>query len=82
MFLNSSIIQPQDLLYLLDSVFSYRFPALGLWLPLFRALPPRVLTLFYFLSNYTQHADNLATVLLLLNRFTAIAFPLHQIKVR
>ncbi|KAF7639483.1 Serpentine receptor class gamma [Meloidogyne graminicola] len=63
-----------NILYTLDSYYCYRLTVLfGTFLyPFYSQLPNWMLRLSYFLTFYTMIADFLATILILLNRWTAI----------
>lgn len=61
----------------------YRLPNLACWLvcPLFLTLPRWALTLTHFLAKLTFQSSSLATICMLLNRLTAISWPVKHRKV-
>ncbi|KAL3085386.1 hypothetical protein niasHS_010455 [Heterodera schachtii] len=70
-----------DILWMLSSSYGNRIPALfgQQLLPIYRMMPGWAIVLcFYFASTVAFQASNIATFLILMNRFTAIAFPLKQ----
>nr|CAD2131473.1 unnamed protein product [Meloidogyne enterolobii] len=71
-----------NILYTLDSYYCYRLTILfGNFLyPLYSQLPNWMLRLSYFLTFYTMIADFLVTILLLLNRWTAITMAMNYKK--
>ncbi|KAL3093553.1 hypothetical protein niasHS_006193 [Heterodera schachtii] len=71
-----------DILMMAASCYGNRLPSLlgPSLLPIYRALPNWTLALFYFLTTFTYQVTNIATLFMLLNRFTAIAFPLSHKK--
>nr|CAD2204593.1 unnamed protein product [Meloidogyne enterolobii] len=68
------------LVYVFDSYYGFRLPNLFPYWFSANPHPDWTLSVFIFLVNFSLLADNLATVCVMLNRFTAIALPLkHQI---
>uniref|UniRef100_A0A183CGV2 Serpentine receptor class gamma n=1 Tax=Globodera pallida TaxID=36090 RepID=A0A183CGV2_GLOPA len=56
--------------------FAHRFGKIGLFLPIYLQLPRVVLAFLLFVGYYAFHVENLLTAFLLLNRCTAILFPI------
>ncbi|KAL3119597.1 hypothetical protein niasHT_010183 [Heterodera trifolii] len=70
-----------DILWILSSSYGNRIPAMfgQQLLPFYRMMPGWAIVLcFYFATTVAYQVSNIATFLILMNRFTAIAFPLKQ----
>ena len=72
-----------DLTLFLTANAGLRLPSIlgDFLLPFYQLWPRWLLAFNFFILHYTFEADNLATMFILLNRFTAIAFPLRHEKV-
>ncbi|KAF7634697.1 hypothetical protein Mgra_00005845 [Meloidogyne graminicola] len=75
---------PSALLYIFECLtnlfFSYinqRFLKLGWFIPLYQQMPTFVLSIFYFFIYYPFHVEDLASIFMIINRLTAVAFPLE-----
>jgi hypothetical protein len=71
----------EDLTNYLDTFIHFRFGHLGLFLAVYLALPSPVLAFIHFYNYYAFSAQNVATVFLALNRFTALFRPSEHDKV-
>ncbi|KAI3408369.1 hypothetical protein GPALN_010293, partial [Globodera pallida] len=73
-----------DIIGMLCSSYGNRLPVLfgQQLLPIYRALPTWTFVLFYyFTATIAFQVTNIVTVLILVNRFTAIAFPMRHKKI-
>jgi hypothetical protein len=66
----------------LDTFAHFRFGQLGLFYAVYVALPSPVLAFINFYNYYGFSAQNVATVFLALNRFTALFRPSDHDKVK
>jgi hypothetical protein len=71
----------KDLLFFLDSTLCYRLPMLGWFADFYRWLPRWSLAAIFYGTPVLFHADNLATMFMLLNRLTSVAWPIAHRKV-
>jgi hypothetical protein len=69
-----------DMAIFLDAYVGFRLPSIlgDFLLPFYQQWPRWLLAFYFFILQYTFEADNLATMFILLNRLTAIAFPLRH----
>uniref|UniRef100_A0A914H9G1 Serpentine receptor class gamma n=1 Tax=Globodera rostochiensis TaxID=31243 RepID=A0A914H9G1_GLORO len=67
----------KDWLGVLDSFYSYRLPSIigAVLYPIYSKFPNWMLAMDLFLAAHTFQANNLVTILILLNRLTAIIMP-------
>ncbi|KAI3419196.1 hypothetical protein GPALN_006948 [Globodera pallida] len=71
-----------DLLYVLNSFYAQRLPSIigSLLYPIYSKFPNWMLAMTLFLAGHTFQANNLVTILILLNRLTAIIMPIKHEK--
>ncbi|KAI1705830.1 hypothetical protein Ddc_15573 [Ditylenchus destructor] len=78
---------PSMILYLIQNCLGWFFASfptrlgrIGLFRGFFESLPSALLALPMFFGYYSFHADNLSTMLILLNRLTSLMLPFSHIK--
>ncbi|KAL3121570.1 hypothetical protein niasHT_009047 [Heterodera trifolii] len=59
---------------------AHRFGKIGLFLPIYLKFPRLLLAFLFFIGYYAFHVENLLTAFLLLNRLSAILFPMKYEK--
>ncbi|KAL3108018.1 hypothetical protein niasHT_014024 [Heterodera trifolii] len=62
------------------SFLAHRFGKIGLFLPIYLKFPRLLLAFLFFMVFYAFHLENLLTAFLLLNRLSAILFPMKYKK--
>uniref|UniRef100_A0A1I8C2S1 Serpentine receptor class gamma n=1 Tax=Meloidogyne hapla TaxID=6305 RepID=A0A1I8C2S1_MELHA len=69
-----------SLIYAFDSYYGFRIPNIFPNMFLANPYPEWILAIFVFFINYSMLGENLATFCIMLNRFTAVSWPIkHQI---
>ncbi|KAF7633649.1 Serpentine receptor class gamma [Meloidogyne graminicola] len=61
---------------LIGHILYLRIGRLGLFLPLYLRLPPILFSIFYFIAVHFFYVEGMATAMLLLNRLSALVWPL------
>jgi hypothetical protein len=66
----------QSLVGYIAGFFYEQFGRVGLFLTIYVEMPQFLLAIFYFFYTHSMHVDNLATIVLLFNRLTALLQPI------